>query len=79
MLLSAGSTYIHLPNGETVFGGVSICIDLGGNDKYTAERRQRQGVGGAAGIGILIDCDGDDYYSCKRDSQGSDEMHFLAC
>jgi hypothetical protein len=48
--------------------GVSVLVDLAGNDIY---RSQRPGQGsGRFGFGMQVDRDGDDVYDAYRDSQG---------
>jgi len=68
---NAGSTVIYY-NGE-IIGGVSICIDLEGNDYYESGYFNSQGSG-VFGIGILYDAKGNDVYISEDCSQGEGEM-----
>ncbi len=50
--------------------GISVIIDLAGNDRYAARGIGAQGAG-IFGIGILVDCAGDDTYSAEHVAQGA--------
>ncbi len=68
---NAGSTVIYY--NEEIVGGVSICIDLEGNDLYESSWFNSQGSG-VFGIGILYDAKGNDAYVSEDCSQGEGEI-----
>lgn len=52
--------------------GISIALDLAGNDTYRADPQQMSAFGaGVAGIGLLWDEAGDDVYEAARRTQGA--------
>ena len=63
-----GNDIVHGPLGAGIFG-VSIAIDIDGNDRYISDSTISQGCG-IVGNGVLIDWSGNDFYSGARGAQG---------
>lgn len=55
-------------------GGVAVCIDHGGNDKYLAPDSSYVQGFGFLGVGMLVDLAGNDVYKAKHFSQGAGIM-----
>ena len=69
--LGGDDTYTNNAGGCGPEGGVALCIDHGGNDKYLAPDRSYVQGFGFLGIGMLIDLGGNDVYKAKHFSQGA--------
>ncbi len=61
--------------GDSSSSGVSLIVDIGGNDTYRANEIISTG-GALAGCAVIYDIDGDDYYNCSHYSVGSGYMGF---
>jgi len=72
--LGGNDVYTNNAGGCGRDGGVAVCIDHGGNDKYLApDRCYVQGFG-FLGVGMLVDLAGNDVYKAKHFSQGAGIM-----
>lgn len=67
--LGGDDYYLNNAGASTMNSPVSVCIDLSGNDIYTAKSDFAQGSG-KFGAGILLDVNGDDQYVGAEYCQG---------
>ncbi|MBM3323714.1 hypothetical protein FJY69_09600, partial [candidate division WOR-3 bacterium] len=68
--LGGNDTYQNNAGGCERSGGVAVCIDHAGNDRYeAADSSYVQGFG-FLGVGMLVDLAGNDVYRAKHFSQG---------
>ncbi len=70
LILDLGGDDVYENSAGGAYGGISIVIDLAGNDQYVSRKSFSQGAG-VFGIGILVDCAGDDVYEATHLSQGA--------
>ena len=59
IVIDLGGDDLYLSPVAVTHGGVSLCLDLGGNDVYRAAEGPALAV---AGLSLLLDLDGDDQY-----------------
>ncbi|MBN2463999.1 HEAT repeat domain-containing protein [candidate division WOR-3 bacterium] len=72
LLIDLGGDDTHLNNAGATGpdGGVAVCLDHAGNDKYLASDSSYVQGFGFLGIGMLVDLAGNDVYEAKHFSQG---------
>ena len=68
--LGGDDVYRNSAGGCGRSGGVAVCIDLSGNDRYEVPDSSYVQGFGFLGVGILADLDGNDVYNAKHFSQG---------
>ncbi len=69
--LGGNDTYNNNAGASPMRGGVGLCVDIGGEDRYeAAESSYVQGFG-FLGVGMLVDLAGNDVYRAKHFSQGA--------
>ena len=72
--LGGNDTYTNNAGGCGRSGGVAVCIDHAGNDKYLAPDSSYVQGFGFLGVGMLVDLAGNDVYKAKHFSQGAGIM-----
>ena len=72
--LGGNDTYTNNAGGCGRSGGVAVCIDHAGDDKYLAPDSSYVQGFGFLGVGMLIDLAGNDVYKAKHFSQGAGIM-----
>jgi hypothetical protein len=72
--LGGDDTYLNNAGATGSGGGVAVCIDHEGNDRYLAPDSSYVQGFGFLGIGMLVDLAGDDVYKAKHFSQGAGIM-----
>ena len=68
--LGGDDVYTNNAGGCGRNGGVAVCIDHAGNDKYLAPDSSYVQGFGFLGVGMLVDLAGNDVYKAKHFSQG---------
>ena len=68
--LGGDDVYTNNAGGCGRHGGVAVCIDHAGDDKYLAPDSSYVQGFGYLGVGMLVDLAGDDVYKAKHFSQG---------
>jgi tetratricopeptide (TPR) repeat protein len=72
--LGGDDTYTNNAGGCGRNGGVAVCIDHSGNDRYLAPDSSYVQGFGFLGVGMLVDLVGNDVYKAKHFSQGAGIM-----
>jgi len=69
--IGGNDTYLNNAGGCGRDGGVAMCIDHAGNDRYEAPDSSYVQGFGFLGVGMLVDLAGNDVYRAKHFSQGA--------
>ncbi len=69
--LGGDDAYLNNAGATNRSGGVAVCIDHAGNDRYDAPNSSYVQGFGFLGVGMLVDLAGNDVYKAKHFSQGA--------
>ncbi len=69
--LGGNDTYLNNAGSTGRHGGVAVCLDHSGNDRYESPDSSYVQGFGFLGVGMLVDLAGNDVYKAKHFSQGA--------